>query len=95
MSVRFAARLARLLRRWASRLAPEEIPASPAEPVPVGGVRFEVVRTHHGIPRTLYSGPSGAKARDRFLKVKRDNQPGVVRLLMDGAVRDFHTEPPT
>jgi hypothetical protein len=101
---RFGARLGALLRRLADRLAP--LPLSPSvltggvvhqdesEPVPVGATTFEVRRLHEGATHALYHGPSGAKARDRFLRIKRGRQPGVVQLVMDGQIRDFHTTPP-
>jgi hypothetical protein len=75
--------VARLARRWAQRLDPVTLQPSEPESVPVGAIRFEVLRDS----RVLYSGPSGARARDKYLHMVRDRQPGRIELLMDGVVR--------
>jgi hypothetical protein len=89
MTTRIAVWLAVRLRRWADRLDRPVLLPREADPVPLGAVRFQVVRQMAGRGTwTLYDGPLGARARDMFEHVRRHKEGGTMQLVMDGVVRD-------
>ena len=82
--------LGRLVARLARKLLGPAEPMPYAEPVPAGRDRFEVLRQSRGLKWSLYDGPSGAKARNRFLQVKSDSQHGITEFYhTQGGVRSM------
>lgn len=82
-------RWARRFHRWAERLEPSPPTDAPAENTPLGQPRYEVKRSN-GPVWSLYDGPKGAIARNKFLHEKQINAPGKTAFFQDGVMRDIH-----
>jgi hypothetical protein len=82
--------LAKQCRKWAQSLDPVATMDEVAERVALGSTTFEVKRVMDGRKWSPYVGPSGARARDKFLRIKKNKEPGRMELVMDGVVRDTY-----
>lgn len=96
------AKAAALLRRLADRLDPPQpslVFASEGslsrgvsievEAIGPSDSRFEVVKIAGRKYWSIYDGPKGAKARDRFLHEKKHDKDTITVFVHDGQVRDY------